>query len=76
MYNHYCGKAQTGNCSMRGTILHQSGTCELVASKNGVELKQITTAVKVYFELYMDGELLNKFDNAKTAKSMWKDFSA
>ena len=75
MYNHYYEKAQTANCSMRGTIIHETGTSVLLESKNGIELKQVTAIGKVYFELYMDGELLNKFSNLKIAKAMWKDFS-
>ena len=59
-----------------GTILCQSSISEIIASKNGIELRQVTVTKKIHFELYMDGELLNKFYNLKTAKAMWKDFSA
>ena len=75
MYNHYYGNACTSNCSAKGTIIHTVSVCEIIASKNGVELKQITITDKTHWELFMDGELLNKFYNLKTAKSMWKDFS-
>lgn len=52
---------------------------ETIKSKNGVELREvmtIQTRVIVCYELYMDGELVNKFKDAKTANAMWKDFSA
>ena len=64
-----------GGCSAKGTAIHSVSVCEIIANKNGVELRQITVTKKVHWEIYMDGELLNKFYNLKTAKSMWKDFS-
>jgi hypothetical protein len=60
-----------------GTVLtHSVSTCTILANKNGVILKAVKVQEKTHFELYMDGELLNKFINEKTAKAMWKDFSA
>lgn len=75
MYNHYYGNASASACSAKGTSIHTVSVCEIIANKNGVELRQITVTEKVHWELFMDGELLNKFYNLKTAKSMWKDFS-
>ena len=54
-------------------------TASIIGNKNGIVLKEITmtsNSKACYFELYMDGELLNKFYNLKTAKAMFKDFSA
>ena len=54
-------------------------TSSIIANKNGIILKQVSmvaTSQTRHFELYMDGELLNKFYNLKTAKAMFKDFSA
>ena len=48
-------------------------------SKNGVELRMVLTAETeqvICYELYADGDLLNKFKSEKTAVSMWKDFAA
>ena len=75
MYNHYYENACTSTCSAKGTIIHTVSVCETIANKNGVELRQVTITDKTHWELFMDGELLNKFYNLKTAKSMWKDFS-
>ena len=75
MYNHYYGNASTNSCSEKGTTIHTVSMCEVIASKNGVELRQITVIEKIHYEIYMDGELLNKFYNLKVATSMWKDFS-
>ena len=50
-----------------------------IKNKNGVELRVVTkteTNVTLHYELYMDGELVNKYKDAKTANAMWKDFSA
>lgn len=62
-------------CSAKGSTIHTVSICEIIASKNGVELRQITVTEKIHYEIFMDGELLNKFYNLKTAKAMWKDFS-
>lgn len=64
-----------GRIKSCGTAIHSVSVCEIIANKNGVELRQITVTEKVHYEIYMDGELLNKFYNLKTAKAMWKDFS-
>ena len=73
-------KTTSGSGSHRtscGTILtHSVSTCTILANKNGVMLRAVKVQEKTHFELYMDGELLNKFTNEKTAKAMWKDFSA
>lgn len=73
-------KTTSGNGSHRtscGTVLTKSvSTCVVIANKNGITLKQISVHEKTHFELYMDGELLNKFTNEKTAKAMFKDFAA
>ena len=59
-----------------GVILHNVSMIEILGSKNGVELKQVTVIDKIHYDLYMDGEFLNRFYNLKTAKAMFKDFSA
>ena len=64
-----------GRIKSCGVTIHSVSVCEIIANKNGVELRQITVTEKVHWELFMDGELLNKFYNLKTAKAMWKDFS-
>ena len=62
-------------CSAKGTMFHQVSTCEVIAKRNGVELHEISILEKIHWEVYMDGELVNKYYNLKTAKQMWKDFS-
>ena len=78
MYNHYYGKAKTANCSLRGITLHEVTETKIIGNKNGVTLKEIFTVIteKKMYELYLDGELINKFSNIKTAMAMYKDFSA
>lgn len=52
---------------------------ETIKTKNGVELREVVTIETrktLCYELYMDGELISKHDNLKTAMSLWKDFSA
>lgn len=47
-------------------------------NKNGVELREIranATNNVIGYEIYMDGEWINRFSNLKVATSMWKDFS-
>lgn len=73
--SHHDACFDVGGCSEKGMAIHTVSMCEIIASKNGVELRQITVVEKIHYEIYMDGELLNKFYNLKTAKSMWKDFS-
>lgn len=54
-------------------------TMTTIENRNGVELREIkSTATErvLCYELYIDGEWINRFSNLKTAKSMWKDFSA
>ena len=54
-------------------------TASIIGNKNGIVLKEITmisNSKNCYFELYMDNELVNRFYNLKTAKAMFKDFSA
>lgn len=69
-----CGK---GNKTINGTILQKSmSTPVVISKKNGITLTEVTHKETVHYELYMDGELINKFYNVKTAKSMFKDFSA
>jgi hypothetical protein len=58
-----------------GTVVHQVSVAEVVANKNGVELRKITLTTKVHFEIYIDGSFLYRYHNEKTAKSMWKDFA-
>ena len=64
----------------RGTTFKTAvTTSSIIANKNGIVLKQVTitaTSKVCHFELYMDNELINKFYNLKTAKAMFKDFSA
>lgn len=50
----------------------------ILESKNGVDLRAVIvekTETVTHYEIYMDGEFLNKFADMKKAKSMWKDFS-
>ena len=52
-------------------------TYTLIKNKNGVELREVTlvsTGKVLCYEIYMDGEWVNKFSNLRTASSMWKDF--
>ena len=58
-----------------GIACHQVSITEVVANKNGVELRKITVTTKVHFEIYMDGSFLYRYQSEKTAKSMWKDFA-
>ena len=58
------------------TFANESKT---LLDKNGIELREVIsvkTSVAVSYELYMDGELLSKHKDLKTAKALWKDFSA
>ena len=71
----YYEKSDACGCSEKGTVIHTVSTCEIIADKNGITLKRITVTEKIHWELFMDGELVNKFYNEKTAKAMWKDFS-
>lgn len=59
------------------TIIHEITNVKTLGNKNGIVLNQITmlTTSKVYFELFMDGELLNRFTNKKIAERIFKDFS-
>ena len=63
---------------VRGTDIHEISIIEIIGNKNGVQLKQITITEtsKVKYELYLDGDLKNVYYNLKTAKAMFKDFSA
>lgn len=58
-------------------IIHEITNVKTLGNKNGIVLNQVTmlTTSKVYFELFMDGELLNRFTNKKIAERMFKDFS-
>lgn len=64
-----------GRIKSCGKALTAISVCEVLSSKNGIELKKITVAAKIHYELYMDGDLLNKFKNLKTAQAMFKDFA-
>lgn len=75
MESFYYENSNAAGCSEKGTIFHQVSSCEIICDKNGVTLKQVTVTEKIHWELLMDGELINKFYNLKTAKAMWKDFS-
>lgn len=66
----------SGRLKSCGVVVHNISVTEILGKKNGVELRQIQILEKIHYELYMDGELLNKFYNLKTAKAMFKDFSA
>ena len=51
---------------------------EILENKNGVELWEIvsvSTGKPICWELYMDGEWINRYHNKREARSMWKDFS-
>lgn len=58
------------------TFANESRT---LLDQNGIELREIIsvkTCLTIRYELYMDGELLSKHNDLKTAKALWKDFSA
>ena len=51
---------------------------EILKSKEGVELKEVTlvkTGEIIYYEIYIDGDWINKFKSKRVALSMWKDFA-
>jgi len=53
-------------------------TYNTLKTKNGVELREIvflSTGEIVCYEIYMDGEWINKFKDKREASSMWKDFA-
>ena len=62
-------------CSGKGVAVHQVSVAEVIATKNGVELRKITLTSRVHFEIYIDGSFLYRYHSEKTAKSMWKDFA-
>lgn len=49
---------------------------ETIANKNGIILKKVTVITEIHYELFMDGEIVNKYSNEKIARAMFKDFSA
>ena len=60
-----------------GTILTEKvSTVVVIGEKNGVKLTKVSVKTATHFELYIDGSLVYKYYNEKTAKSMFKDFSA
>ncbi len=72
-------KEARGNCrnASCGTVIRESvSTVTVIGNKNGIKLIEVTVTSSTHWELFMDGELLNKFYNARTAKAMFKDFSA
>ena len=50
----------------------------VIKELHGVELKEVTliaTNEIIYYEIYIDGEWVNKFKQKKTAFTMWRDLS-
>lgn len=61
------------------TFIHFNNESKTLQNKNGIELREIITIETrktLCYELYMDGELISKHGDIKTAMSLWKDFSA
>ena len=68
---------RSGKTCIEGTILYEYTESMTIKSKNGVDLRKVVvTKTNTAIELYMDGELINRYKSEKTAISMWKDFSA
>ena len=56
-----------------GTMLKENNFAKTIASINGVTLKKVDILKKIHFELYVDGELFNKFYNQREAENMFMD---
>jgi len=73
-------RANVNGCRMvEGTTVYEYTKSVTIKSKNGVDLREvkvIETETVLHYELYMDGELVNRYNSVKVATSMWKDFSA
>ena len=58
---------------------HSISETKTIMSKNNVDLKEIImveTKQVAHYEIYIEGNFWTRYHDEKTAKKMWKDFSA
>jgi len=66
-----------GRNAHSGTLLTERvSKVDVLGNKNGVKLLRVCVKASTHFELYADDALIYKYYNEKTARSMFRDFSA